>query len=158
MEQKQYRHGDVYLREAVIPITAKKTKRDHGHVVLAYGEVTGHAHRIKERTVQMWSAGDQRYITVPAEGETVRPGTFAIVARRHKPEPSVAWLQDGRRVWIEESDSRAVIVGQQLTLVHGVPGVTHEEHDTEVFAPRTYEMIQQREYDYLAEMPRAVAD
>ena len=100
----QYRHGDVFLREAVMPVTAVEAVRD-GDVVLAYGEVTGHAHRIKERTVRMWSAGDQRYITVEKPSDLM-----------------------------------------------------HEEHGTITLPPGSYEIIQQREYDYLAEMPRAVAD
>lgn len=43
-----YRQGDVLLRAVdVIPDTARfVVKRDAGQIVLAYGEVTGHAHAI----------------------------------------------------------------------------------------------------------------
>ena len=104
-KQKQYRHGDVFLRATVVPVTAIEQARDNGDVVLAYGEVTGHAHRIKERTVKMWSVGDQWYITVERPSE-----------------------------------------------------LTHEEHGTITLPPGSYEVVHQREYDYLAEMPRNVAD
>ena len=59
-----YRQGDV----AIIPMdlfketfpetsTEKETqvKRDKGRVVLAYGEVTGHAHAIADPHVEMWT-------------------------------------------------------------------------------------------------------
>ena len=44
-----YRQGDVCLIPvATIPKGAKPVKRDNGRVILAYGEVTGHAHAIVE--------------------------------------------------------------------------------------------------------------
>ena len=46
---KQFRHGDVFLKEvAALPQGAVQAARDHGDVILAYGEVTGHAHRIAD--------------------------------------------------------------------------------------------------------------
>ena len=42
----QYRQGDVFIESIkAVPATAKPVKRK-GDVILAYGEVTGHAHRI----------------------------------------------------------------------------------------------------------------
>lgn len=44
-----YRQGDVLLRRVkAIPAEAKANPRDNGQVILAYGEVTGHAHRIAD--------------------------------------------------------------------------------------------------------------
>lgn len=44
---QQYRQGDVLLIPVDdIPNGAKKVQRDNGRVILAYGEVTGHAHAI----------------------------------------------------------------------------------------------------------------
>lgn len=49
-----YRQGDVMLvKVARIPGGAKPVARDRGRVVLAYGEVTGHAHAILEEEVTM---------------------------------------------------------------------------------------------------------
>jgi hypothetical protein len=46
---KPVRQGDVWLeRVAAIPDTAVEKPRDHGRVILAYGEVTGHAHAIDD--------------------------------------------------------------------------------------------------------------
>jgi len=42
----QYRQGDVWIESIkAVPAAAKPVKRN-GDVILAYGEVTGHAHRI----------------------------------------------------------------------------------------------------------------
>ena len=42
-----WRQGDVLLRLVdKIPAAAKPKARDNGRVILAYGEVTGHAHQI----------------------------------------------------------------------------------------------------------------
>lgn len=43
------RQGDVLLRKVdAIPADAKPKSRDNGRVILAYGEVTGHAHQIAD--------------------------------------------------------------------------------------------------------------
>lgn len=61
---KQYRQGDVLLVAAKLPINAQPADKP-GDVILAFGEVTGHAHRIKEREkVRMWDAGAERFLQV----------------------------------------------------------------------------------------------
>ena len=60
----QYRQGDVLLVSAKLPQNAKAADKP-GDVILAFGEVTGHAHRIKERDkVRMWDAGAERFLQV----------------------------------------------------------------------------------------------
>lgn len=47
----QFRQGDVFLElieDASSVEVGKRLARDKGRVVLAYGEVTGHAHAIEE--------------------------------------------------------------------------------------------------------------
>jgi len=48
MKRFQVRQGDVFIQRlsdsAEVPSTAKPVPEDAGRVVLAYGEVTGHAH------------------------------------------------------------------------------------------------------------------
>lgn len=47
MRQRQVRQGDVYLRPTTQKPSAKaKRVTDNGRVILAYGEVTGHAHEV----------------------------------------------------------------------------------------------------------------
>ena len=57
------RQGDVLLLQvSAIPATAVRNTTP-GDVVLAYGEVTGHAHRIAEpQKVEVWDAGAERFI------------------------------------------------------------------------------------------------
>lgn len=57
------RQGDVLLVKVdAIPQDATH-EQPPGDVILAYGEVTGHAHRIKDAAnVQVWSAGAERFI------------------------------------------------------------------------------------------------
>lgn len=60
----QYRQGDVLLVAATLPQNATASDKP-GDVILAFGEVTGHAHRITEREkVRMWDAGAERYLQV----------------------------------------------------------------------------------------------
>ncbi len=50
-----YRQGDVLLVPvAELPADAKPQARDQGRIVLAYGEVTGHAHAIVDAGAQLF--------------------------------------------------------------------------------------------------------
>jgi hypothetical protein len=43
----QFRQGDVFIEKIeALPSGLKKHKKDNGRIILAYGEVTGHAHAI----------------------------------------------------------------------------------------------------------------
>ena len=93
-----YRQGDVLLREVkAIPESAKKQKQKD-RIVLAYGEVTGHAHAIEE-----WSKVDvfvapegQLYLRVKEETSlrheehgaiTLPPASFErVIQREYSPE------------------------------------------------------------------------
>lgn len=91
---KMFRQGDVLLvRVEDIPEDAKPCKVD-GDVILAYGEVTGHAHRFEEGAVKplakggVWEPGAERFIQV-LEGAVLRheehapievpPGNYRVV-------------------------------------------------------------------------------
>lgn len=73
-----YRQGDVMVVPAkVIPAGAAELPDDNGRVVLAHGEVTGHAHALYGGRVKMFRAGDEggggvRYLDVPPGGDTLR--------------------------------------------------------------------------------------
>ena len=67
----QMRQGDVFLKSvARIPAGAVEVKLDNGEVVLAYGEVTGHKHRICHfmdtgaLPARLFEAGDMRFLDV----------------------------------------------------------------------------------------------
>lgn len=55
-----YRQGDVVIIPVdefpgVVAEKETKVQRDKGRVVLAYGEVTGHAHAIAEPQAELWT-------------------------------------------------------------------------------------------------------
>lgn len=80
MENGQIRQGDVLLVpvEVARPVTARLSQE----VVLAYGEVTGHAHRLRASEVWEWEAQGQRYVQVVDNA----PGT--ISHEDHDPVPA----------------------------------------------------------------------
>lgn len=66
---KVIRQGDVALTlVAAIPAGAVQIKNEDKRVVLAYGEVTGHAHAIYEDIdqVRVWAIGKVKYLEVMA--------------------------------------------------------------------------------------------
>lgn len=89
---QQIRQGDVLLIPVgEIPKEAKKQKRDNGRVILAYGEVTGHAHAITKPNVTKLAVGIAGYLNAPTgcvlEHEehsaiTIEPGAYKIVHQR----------------------------------------------------------------------------
>lgn len=85
---KAYRQGDVLIREiGSVPAGAKKLNRPE----LAYGEVTGHSHRIEDMTAaELLEDGDRLFMTVSAAGgvtirheehaaQVIPPGSYEIV-------------------------------------------------------------------------------
>ena len=91
-EMAMYRQGDVLIRRvAEIPEGTVPVKRDAGRVVLAYGEVTGHAHAMTDGGVELLEAHPGRYLRVTAasdlrheEHATIRvdPGVYEVVIQR----------------------------------------------------------------------------
>lgn len=67
--KKVIRQGDVSLIQvSAIPYNAFEIKTEQNRVVLAYGEVTGHAHAIYEDIdqVRVWADGKVKYLEVMA--------------------------------------------------------------------------------------------
>ena len=67
--KNQYRQGDVFLEQvAKAPKEARPIDREGGDVILAHGEVTGHAHRIGAINATLQQATDgERYLTIAGE-------------------------------------------------------------------------------------------
>lgn len=67
MKNQIFRQGDVMIRRIGKLPSNKLTKRESG--ILAYGEVTGHAHRIDDLAVaEVMEVGDGMYLRVGTEG------------------------------------------------------------------------------------------
>lgn len=62
--QIHYRQGDVLVeRIGSLPAKCKKLDREHGRVVLAHGEVTGHAHAIADEHVDLFETEKEAGVT-----------------------------------------------------------------------------------------------
>ena len=96
-----YRQGDVLIIPVrSIPEACKEMKLENGRVVLAHGEVTGHAHAIGRREAVMFRdsvGGAGTFIKVGDKGAQVKheehstialaPGNYEIVRQReYSPE------------------------------------------------------------------------
>lgn len=94
---KMYRQGDVLLLQIDAIPTEASACNVAGDVILAYGEVTGHAHRLAPENVKpfakggVWSPTAERFIQA-AEGATLTheehgaialaPGNYRIIQQR----------------------------------------------------------------------------
>jgi hypothetical protein len=90
-----WRHGDVFIEACdAVPAHAKRLP----HLILAKGELTGHAHRLEARdAAELYEAGESRYLCVTgAEATLVHeehlpihlpPGVYRIwFQREYSPE------------------------------------------------------------------------
>lgn len=88
----QYRQGDVFLLAVPrIPDDAKSVAREDGRLVLAHGEVTGHAHAVAAPDARLLDHEGARYLAVATAAVLTHeehapialpPGTFRVVIQR----------------------------------------------------------------------------
>ena len=93
---KQFRQGDVFIRQIeVLPTNLKPKQTDANRTVLAYGEVTGHAHAFYTNTVSLFESNDinetKAYLKVNAVSElkheehstiTLVPGNYEVIQQQ----------------------------------------------------------------------------
>lgn len=89
-----WRHGDVFIQACdEVPKEAVELP----HLILAKGEKTGHAHRIKERDSQLYRHDEDLYLRVLGERATVTheehaeielpPGLYRVwIQREYSPQ------------------------------------------------------------------------
>lgn len=99
---KQYRQGDVLLRPAKIPPGAVALK-SKGPIVLAEGEATGHAHKIKRAPskIEPFVYGTQLYLRIKAPVDLVHEehGTIKLEPDDYIVTRQVeTWLDEVRQV------------------------------------------------------------
>jgi hypothetical protein len=102
-----YRQGDVLIMgvdDGRDDLRERSPEpRDEGRIVLAYGEVTGHAHAIADTHATLWRlAGDDRLLTV----------TGAEVALRHEEHDTIVippgtYLVRRQREYVPAADESA---------------------------------------------------
>ena len=100
MKKAIYRQGDVLIiTVAGVPDKAQPVERDQQRIILAYGEVTGHAHAILDLETELLSVADQvdRWLRVGGTGAQVvheehatislPPGSYQVrIQREYSPE------------------------------------------------------------------------
>jgi hypothetical protein len=96
----QVRQGDVLLVPVdEVPDAARPVRRTGGRVVLAEGEVTGHAHAIRSTAATLFATGEERYlraaapVTLDHEEHApieVAPGTYRVVIQREYVPPEIS--------------------------------------------------------------------
>jgi len=78
MSKGIYRQGDVFIIPVdTVPVTTVVEPRK-GDIILAEGEVTGHAHRITDKKAVMFRLGDQRYLITENESTVTHEEHGAI--------------------------------------------------------------------------------
>ena len=88
-----FRQGDVMLIKVDSrPATATIGDKDNGRIILAYGEVTGHAHAISVTEAEIWVEAGRRWLEVcydkahlnHEEHSTIviPPGTYEVIQQR----------------------------------------------------------------------------
>jgi len=92
MVTQQYRQGDVLLKRiGSLPAGAERQGADGGRIVLAYGEVTGHAHAIDAAAATMYRSGNKDILET-RKGAVLRheehtalplePGYYEVIRQR----------------------------------------------------------------------------
>ena len=88
MNKKQYRQGDVFIElTTTLPKTAKRVEAKR--LVLAEGEVTGHAHVCDCPTAELYEDGGIKYLVIPKKAQapvvheehatiTLPPGIYTV--------------------------------------------------------------------------------
>lgn len=88
-----YRQGDVLLMQIdTLPESAEAGDLENGRIILAHGEVTGHAHAVDSAYAQIFVDKDARFLHVCESGAdlvheehatiALAPGYYRIVRQR----------------------------------------------------------------------------
>ena len=102
---KVLRQGDVLVFEVIAIPKAAQKETTKGDIILAFGEVTGHSHRINTpaKKAVMWAAGAERFLqameTVSLQHEehatvTIPPGNYKIVIQQEYRPGELRSVQD----------------------------------------------------------------
>lgn len=131
----QLRQGDVQIQQvAKLPAGCKEVPSEGGRIVLAHGEVTGHAHAIYDwrsarAAVEEGCAAAQQSAT-----EALHPGAADEIA-----EAAIARAQSKARLLVAPDGERYLEVTEAVTL-------RHEEHTQHTIPPGIYHLPKQMEY------------
>lgn len=103
-----YRQGDVLIIPIKsIPRNVEVIERENGRIVLAHGEVTGHAHAIKDKRAALFSDPKLAAIFMHVSGDVpvdlehdehttiaIPPGNYRVVIQREYSPQEIRNVQD----------------------------------------------------------------
>lgn len=154
---QQYRQGDVLIeRVASLPSNLTKQKPEAGRIILAHGEVTGHAHAFdrKAATKFLTEKGEEFF---EVKGVTIH--TELPLLRQWKNQVMVKHPHLGV---LEFALSDVTVRGDRVSIAGDFGLLTHDEHATHAIPAGFYKggsgngIVRQREYT--PEAIRKVAD
>ena len=98
------RQGDVFLFPVdSIPSTCKPIGREGGRVVLAHGEVTGHAHAFENEGVMLMEGDGENWLKVNEPSTLkheehkhveVKKGLYKVVRQREYSPEKISYVRD----------------------------------------------------------------
>lgn len=131
------RQGDVLLTPVQsLPAGCVEVPNDRNRIVLAYGEVTGHAHAIADHRVTARVVTDGGKAFVSVDGDAAQ-GPMSAARAREVTDAAIARAK--ARLWQAPSGERFLEVTHQVNL-------THEEHTAHSIPPGIYKLPVQVEY------------
>lgn len=147
MKNKMYRQGDVLIQQiASLPSKLNPVPRENGRIVLAHGEVTGHAHALAEAGTKKFTGEDgAEYFDV--KGPHLK---FALpIVREWRGQVMV----NHPKLGIIEFAKADVEIRADEVVVNGAFGLLkHDEHNTQGIPAGLYKgggatgIVRQREY------------
>lgn len=141
----QLRQGDVQIQQvAALPDGCKEVPPEGNRIVLAHGEVTGHAHAIYDFFAELANRNDWATISDAAThgavvGEIARQAGETPAAADEIAEAAIARARTKARLMIAPNGDRFLEVTDTVTL-------RHEEHTQHIIPPGIYHLPKQVEY------------
>lgn len=151
-----YRQGDVLL----IPIRGTKKAKgtpvqaEHGRLILARGEATGHHHSVDARYGALTIDEGVTYLTIEELTAPMVEGVFPVL--RHQERAVILAHPEWGETAFAREDCVAIENGVARVSGRFAP-FQHQEHAAEAVRPGSYQVVRQREYAG-PEHIRAVAD
>jgi len=149
--KKHYRQGDVLI-ERVGPLPEKLVTiaREQGRVILAHGEVTGHAHAIAEAGTDLLQAENgEQFLRVA--GRQIKSRLKILRAWRGQ-----VLVQHPKLGVMQFATDDVTVRGDHAEIDGEFALLKHDEHSTQAVPAGNYRNIRQREYS--PEEIRNVAD
>ena len=99
-----YRQGDVMLLKIeTLPPEAVSDQSEEHRIVLAYGEVTGHAHAVSTAHAAIYKHNEERYLVTEPGAQLVHeehntivlePGVYRVIRQREYSPREVRFVAD----------------------------------------------------------------